>query len=390
MSNGRKRIAVFGGVFDPVHNGHIKCAEIADRELSPDELIFMPAGRPPHKIKLMNTAKDRMNMLQIAVSERFGGRAKVCGFEAESGEISYTSETLAYLRSIYGMDADIFFVIGSDNIQNIKSWHKPEIIRTLATLAVVKRPGYDEAEAKAVLPECVILGGESIEDSSTEIRRRAALGEDFSELVPCGVYEYIKKNNLYPKAADESEIEEFVKKKLRPKRFEHTLGVRDTAVRLAEKHGADTGKVKIAALVHDSAKNLSLPEMLKLCEKYDIITDELQKRQETLLHGIAAEGIAFFELGITDGDILDAVRYHTTGRKDMPLLTKIIYLADCIEPSRDYGGVEELRRLSLENLDGACRASLDSTISFLISKGAEIHTDTLEARNSLIRGEMRD
>ena len=152
MSNGRKRIAVFGGVFDPVHNGHIKCAEIADRELSPDELIFMPAGRPPHKIKLMNTAKDRMNMLKIAVSKSFGARASVCGFEAESAGFSYTSDTLAYLRSVYGMDAEIFFVVGADNIQNIKSWHKPEIIRTLATLAIVKRPGYDEAEAKDLFP----------------------------------------------------------------------------------------------------------------------------------------------------------------------------------------------------------------------------------------------
>ena len=390
MNKERKRIAVFGGVFDPVHNGHIRCAEIADKELSPDELIFMPSGKPPHKIKLMNTTEDRMKMLEIAVSERFGNRAKVNAFEAKSNKLSYTSDTLAYLRSIYGMDAEIYFVIGSDNVSNIKSWHRPEVIRTLATLAVVKRPGYDEAEAKSLLPECIILGGESIEDSSTEIRRRASLGEDFSELVPCGVYEYIKKNCLYPKATDESEIEKFVKEKLKPERFEHTLGVRDTAVRLAEKYGADTGKARIAALVHDSAKNLSLSEMLKLCKKYDIITDELQKRQKALLHGIVAEGIAFFELGITDSDILDAVRYHTTGRKNMPLLTKIIYLADCIEPSRNYSGVETLRKLSLENLDHACRMSLDSTISFLISKGAEIHTDTLEARNSLIRGEIVD
>lgn len=385
-----KRVAVFGGVFDPVHNGHIKCAEIADRALSPDELLFVPAGRPPHKARLMNTARDRMKMLEIAVSERFGGKARLCTYEIERSEPSYTSDTLMYLRTVYGMDAEFYFVIGSDNIKNIDAWHCPEIIKTLATPAVVKRPGYDEAEAQAMLPGCVVLEGDSVEDSSTEIRRRAERGEGFSELVPRGVYEYIKKNKLYPKAADEAEIEELVKKKLKPKRFLHTLGVRDTAARLAEKYGADTGKARIAALVHDCAKNLSLPEMLKLCEKYDIITDELQKRQETLLHGIAAEGIAFFELGITDGDILDAVRYHTTGRKDMPLLTKIIYLADCIEPSRDYDGVGELRRLSGIDIGKACLLSLDRTIAFLISKGAEIHTDTLEARNSLIRGGTLD
>ena len=386
MKNKPKRIAVFGGVFDPVHIGHIKAAQIADRELCPDELIFVPAGNPPHKVKLMNTAENRMKMLRIAVKDAFGEKAKLCGYEVENNGFSYTSDTLMHLRTVYGMDSEIFFVIGSDNIKNILSWHKPDVIRTLATLAVVKRPGYDETEAKLLFPECVILEGDSIDDSSTEIREKARNGEDYRALVPHGVYEYIAANKLYPKAASELEIESFVKAKLKPKRFEHTIGVRDTAERLAEKYGADKKKARIASLLHDCAKNLSLQEMLKLCEKYDIIVDELQMRQENMLHGIAAMGISFFELGITDYEILDAVRYHTTGRKDMPLLTKIIYLADCIEPSRSFDGVEELRRLSTDNLDSACLLSLDRTISFLISKGVEVHTDTLEARNSLIRG----
>lgn len=384
------RIAVFGGVFDPVHNGHIECARIADRALRPDKLIFVPAGRPPHKIKLMNTARHRMEMLRIAVSENFGDRAEICGFEAEGKGYSYTSDTLAYLRCVYGMEAEIFFVIGSDNIENIARWHKPEVIRTLATIAVVKRPGYDSAEAKKHLPECVVLEGDSVEDASSDIRRMAACGDNFSELVPKGVYAYIKKHGLYPKTMDEDEILSFVKERLLPSRLSHTLGVRDTAEVLAKRFNADSGSARIAALLHDCTKNLSLNEMLKLCEKYDIITDELQRRQETLLHGITAEAVAFFEVGICDENILEAIRFHTTGRHGMSRLLKIIYLADCIEPSRNYPGVDELREISRTSLDAACLASIDKTIKFLISKRAEVHTDTLEARNSLIRGVEND
>ena len=108
MKNKPKRIAVFGGVFDPVHIGHIKAAQIADRELCPDELIFVPAGNPPHKVKLMNTAENRMKMLSIAVKDAFGEKAKLCGYEVENNGFSYTSDTLMHLRTIYGMDAVSF------------------------------------------------------------------------------------------------------------------------------------------------------------------------------------------------------------------------------------------------------------------------------------------
>lgn len=384
------KIAVFGGVFDPVHNGHIECARLADRALCPDKLIFVPSGRPPHKVKMMNTAHHRTEMLKIAVSENFGERAEICNFETDSDGFSYTSDTLAHLRCVYGMEAEIYFVVGSDNIGNIEGWHKPEVIRTLATIAVVKRPGYDSAAAKKLLPECIVLEGESVEDASSDIRNAAARGEDFSSLVPRGVYDYIKKHGLYPKTMGEDEILNFVKERLTPSRFSHTVGVRDAAEVLAARFNADCRSARIAAFLHDCTKNLSLNEMLKLCEKYDIITDELQRRQEALLHGITAEAVAFFEVGICDGDILEAIRYHTTGRRGMPNLMKIIYLADCIEPSRNYPGVDELRELSLVNLDKACLASIDKTIKFLISKRAEVHADTLAARNSLIRGVEND
>ncbi len=380
-----KKIAVFGGVFDPVHKGHIRAAEIVDEHLKPDVLLFMPSGRPPHKRKRINTGRHRLNMLTLAVSEKFGSRGTVCDYEINNEGYSYTAETLAHLKAVYGKDSELFFVIGADNITQIKNWYRPDIITNLSTIAVVARPGFSGETADKEFRDCVICRGDSIDISSTEVRELASRGEDFSQLVQKCVYDYIKENNLYPeKVTGIDKIREFVSGFLKPSRMEHTLGVEKTAVYLAKKHGCDKTRAQIAALIHDVAKNLSLQEMLNYCEKYDIIVDDMQKEQKSLLHALVSEGIAFFELGISEPEILNAVRYHTTGCGDMDSLAKIIYLADAIEPNRDYEGVEEIRAAADEDLDRACLMSLDNTVRLLLSRGMKVHPDTIEARNQLI------
>ena len=323
-------------------------------------------------------------MLKIAVSESFGERAKVCDYEINESGYSYTAKTLSHLKAVYGRDSELYFVIGADNIPEVAGWYRPDIITALSTIAVVARPGFDKKSAEDILPSCVVCEGESVDISSSMIRDLAAKGEDFSHLVPHGVWNYIKKHDLYPKTVDDlKQIEEFVSGFLDDARMQHTLSVQKTAAELAEKFGCDKKSAEVAALIHDVAKNLSLQEMLNYCEKYDIIIDDMQKRQKSLLHGIVAEGIAFFELGIRDSEILNAVRYHTTGCRDMETLTKIVYLADAIEPLRDYDGVDKIRE-AVDNLDRACRVSLDITIKHLIDKGSEIHNDTMNARNQLL------
>lgn len=186
------------------------------------------------------------------------------------------------------------------------------------------------------------------------------------------------------KSMDIKKIQQDLKSLLSPKRFLHSLGVQETAMFLAKRYGCTVDKASIAGLVHDCAKDLNKHQMLNYVDEFDIILDSVTKKQTELLHAVVGREFARLAFGIQDQGILDAIRYHTTGREGMTLLEKIIYLADYIEPNRKFPGVDELRRVALSNLDKATLMATDRTISHLISQGKLIHHDTISARNSLL------
>lgn len=182
----------------------------------------------------------------------------------------------------------------------------------------------------------------------------------------------------------ESEIISYIKEKLPGKRFDHVLGVKEAAVRLAEIYGEDKEKAKLAALIHDCAKKMSDTEILKLVEEDGYTPDWIEKESPQLLHGRAAAVIAKKQMGISDNLILDAVTYHTTGKVEMSLLDKIVYIADYIEPGRDFPGVEELRKKAVKNIDKALLMALENTIKYVIEKKQLLHINTIDARNYLL------
>ncbi len=184
---------------------------------------------------------------------------------------------------------------------------------------------------------------------------------------------------------EESKIKKYLKNALSEKRFKHSLGVAEEAERLADKYGADKKKAYLAGLVHDVAKEIdtdSARNMLK--DRFGIRVDPVTYNVPKLLHAPLGACLAQTEFGIFDAEILDAVKYHTTAKADMSLLTKIIYMADYIEPNRDFEGVEELRKQAYQDLDEAIITGLDYTISELLSDGKMFHPDTVHARNYLI------
>ncbi|MDP4133691.1 MAG: bis(5'-nucleosyl)-tetraphosphatase (symmetrical) YqeK [Bacillota bacterium] len=181
------------------------------------------------------------------------------------------------------------------------------------------------------------------------------------------------------------EIESLLKKALTPERFKHTMGVVETSLKLAQRYGCDKEKTRYAALLHDCAKNYEASELKKLCRKYDIRLDHVSKRESRLLHAYVGAYMAKDIYGIEDEEIFDAIYFHTTGKKEMSLLCKIIFLADAIEPHRCYGErLDEIRKLAFENLDEALIINLDETIHYIINKGRLLHLDTLKARNFLL------
>lgn len=188
---------------------------------------------------------------------------------------------------------------------------------------------------------------------------------------------------------NEEEIKRQLKQSLKPKRYEHVIGVRDTAVELAKLYNEDLEKAKIAALIHDYCKNMSDEQIVSIAEEYKLAIDQIYKESPQLMHGAIAAAIAKDTMGITDCDILNAVIYHTTGRENMSVLEKIIYIADYIEPSRSFPGVDDLRKSAVHDLDVALLKAFDNTIKLVVDRGQLLHLDTIKGRNYILSKNRR-
>lgn len=166
-------------------------------------------------------------------------------------------------------------------------------------------------------------------------------------------------------------------------RYNHSLRVKKVAMELAQIYDEDLEHTEIAAMLHDCGKYLNKKTLLKNSHYFGIMVDGCVDDPIELLHSHLGSKIAEIEYGIVNEEILNAIYYHTTGRKNMTLLEKIIYIADFIEPSRTYNGIEEIRQLAYEDLDKSILMALDITIVYLINKNKFIHLDTIKARNYL-------
>ncbi len=177
-----------------------------------------------------------------------------------------------------------------------------------------------------------------------------------------------------------------VKPQLTDHRYQHSLGVMETAIVLADRYGADQKKAELAAIFHDYAKFRSKEEMKQTIIEQGMNPLLLQFNSE-LWHAPVGAYLVEKEAGISDVEILDAIRYHTSGRPEMTTLEKIIYLADYIEPGRHFPGVEEVRDMAKDNLTVALIQAIKNTIVFLLKKNQPIFPDTFVTYNYLINSE---
>jgi len=177
------------------------------------------------------------------------------------------------------------------------------------------------------------------------------------------------------------EIKLYLKTNLMEKRYIHTLGVADTAIKLAKLNGISEVKAEIAGLAHDVAKNLSKARIKEIIEENNIILSQLEENNSDLWHSIIGHLEAKDKLGIEEEEILDSIRWHTTGKEDMSVLAKIIYISDMIEPNRKFEGIEDIRKSTFEDLDKGVYLGLTHSIKFLLSKNLLIDENTIKARN---------
>lgn len=183
---------------------------------------------------------------------------------------------------------------------------------------------------------------------------------------------------------DFSLVLDYLKVHLTKNRYEHSLGVKEAAVALAKVYGISEERCSIAALLHDCAKWMSEEELIALAKEHGYSIDLVMYNNAQLLHGICGSIVSKETFKIEDREILSSIEFHTTGKAEMSLLEKIIYLADYIEPGRSFPGVEQIREAAFRDLDEALLLCFDSTISFVLQRGQLLHKDTVEGRNYLL------
>ena len=395
------KIGIYGGSFNPPHLGHMAAAESAAKYLQLDKLLLIPAGIPPHKSLSADApsgahrlAMTRLMGEQIALDTAIP--VEVSDMELTRAGKSYTADTVRALHGQYP-DAELWLLMGTDMFLTFQCWHEPAEIVRYAGLCAFGRAETDGEELFA--PQREYLGRNFpdsrivtmtlpnlVDVSSTELRERIPKGETEGLLAPA-VLGYIYRKHLYGTNLDLKrltleELRPIALSYLKPKRIPHVLGTEKTAAALAERYGADIHKARIAALLHDSTKRLSMEEQLALCEYYHIALDELERKALKLLHAKTGAALARGVYGVDD-DIYHAILWHTTGKPDMTLLEKVIYLADFIEPSRDFDGVDALRAAVWEDLDKGLEMGLAMTVEEMTEMGNPVHRNTLEALDYL-------
>ncbi len=394
-----RKVALFGGTFDPIHRGHVEMALVLADALALDEVLLMPTFVPPHKIKNeMASAEDRLAMCRLAIEGQ--PRLTVSDMEITRGGASFTVETLEALAA-REPETQWYLITGADMFCTLRTWVRFADIARLATLCTIPRDGTDTAALQTYAAELIKAGARCYVHptpvapiSSTEIRCRLAAEVSVDGLVPPAVAQYIRQRGLYCTAEGleannrMEQYKDIIRARLGDYRYHHSLCVADEAARLATQYGADETTAYTAGLLHDILKDTDPKTQLQMFADFGILLDDVEKQVPKLWH--ARVGAAFLEhvLQIDNREILDAVRYHTTGRAGMGLLEKIVFVADFTSADRNYPDVEEVRRRTAISLEETMIYALAYTIRDLTERGQAIHPDTLAVYNELILERM--
>ena len=384
-----ERIGIYGGAFNPPHMGHVQAAQYALDALKLDRLLVIPSCISPHKTAPGNTPthQARLDMIRLAFAGVDG--VEVSDIELTRGGVSYTADTLRQLKTQYPQ-AEFVLCMGTDMFLSFQTWREYEEILALAALAVVFRGLPEEQEKVLEQKTCLEALGAKIyllensvtEISSTDLRRLVSFGCT-QAFLPQTVAAYIRENKLYGcggyyRNLAMDQLKQVVISLLKPSRVKHVLGCRDTCVALAKRWGADETDAARAGVLHDITKALDGPLQLTLCQAYGTMLDDFSVQNPKTLHALTGALVAKHIFGENEA-VVAAISSHTTGKANMNILEKIVYVADYMEPGRDFPGVDELRELAFRDIDLALKSGLEMTISMLRMQNRTISKESQEA-----------
>lgn len=386
------KIGIYGGTFDPIHVGHIKCAEEIKQEFNLDKILFVPNGNPMHKIfSRVVPGALRLEMIRLALEGTDG--LKASDIEVTRNGYSYTVDTLSELSKT---GDELYYIVGTDVLDTMENWKDFDKVVGLTKFIAVKRPGlsdkaYAAAKARVAKLGAVVSDSVSknlIEASSTYIRGLAAKGDKkIYDFVPKKVADFILKNDFYDetKPVPEDQIVIHLKEILSDEKFRHSLGVSKEAERLAKIYGADVYRCHLAGLLHDCAKNVT-PDQLTKWLGYSLedfgdgtAYNGINRR---VVHGPVGKLVAERRFGIRDNVILDAIANHVTGAPEMSLESCIVFISDYTEENREGEVFDDIRSvLEKDGLYAAIVRACDLTTALVAKRGEQMAVQMVYTRN---------
>lgn len=396
-----QNLIVLGGTFDPIHLGHLAIAEAAYNQFKLQHILFIPASQPAHKQgRQIACTTHRYNMTVLAIREY--PQFDISRLEVDRPGPSYTIDTARALQAIYPPGIKISFLIGADALEGILAWKDIAELMSICEFIVVPRPGYNKGPMEHIAhltdtynAQISWINGPQIDISSTDIRNRISAGQSIQGLVPKTVLEYASKHELYGAKIHHAPTtgnfqfeaaKDALRIRLSPELFTHTMGTVNEAEKLATLYGQDVQKARTAALLHDCAKEYSADKKRALCQIWGVQLDAVQEAGiDALAHSLLGAESARRDFHVHDPEILQAIRYHTTGHANMTMLDKIINLADYIEPNRgNWGPINEMRKLALTNINQALILGLEYTIKKCEENSRPLHSWTRDALKELL------
>lgn len=354
-----EKLIVFGGTFDPVHNGHLRLAYAASMRFGA-EVVFVP-NRAPRWKKPEARAEDRLAMLKAALKEQGSPGLSMDLFEYKSeAEVNYTIDTVRYFARKYP-NRQLFLLIGADQVDSFDKWKDAEELAKIATPLYVSRPDFEIDEANVNRFKMVRLSYDKAgEVSSSKVRELHSLD------IPNSVISYIEEHGLYYIAK--------LKEYLSDKRLSHSISVAKTAFEIAKRNDIhEPARAYIAGLLHDMGKELPIDKQRAIVGEY--YPDYLDM-PGWAYHQFVGAHLAKSDFAIGDDEIIDAISFHATGKKHMTPLGKIIYAADKIEPTRGYDS-RPLIRKCIKNYYVGFVAVLEENMAFLSQKGQNMNSNRL-------------
>ncbi len=378
------RLCIYGGSFNPPHVGHAAAVRAAQREASLDEVRVIPAAMPPHKALASGSpdAEERLELCRLAFGDMPG--VTVSDLELRREGKSYTVDTVRALRA-ENPEAELCLLVGTDMLRTFDEWREFQTILSQVTLLATAREDDELALVQHHAERLRRDYGARVEVietppfplSSTQVRRLLPERHGVEFLAP-KAYERVIRRRLYGARPSLDWLREESYPFLQPRRVAHVWGCEHEARSLARRWGADEWDAAEAGILHDITKKLTPAEQLLLSEKYGIINDTNELANSKLFHAKTGAALSRDLFGVPE-EIENAIRWHTTAHENMTLLEQIVYLADYIEPTRDFPGVERLRALAYEDLRAAMILGLEMGLEEIRAEGRAPHENSVRA-----------